>query len=731
MTIQEINQTYDKIIASLDAKELKNAFDHLQGLIAGSSHYEFQDKLDELQNTYKYMLRYRMENVQDPMQDQIYGQLQASAYELADRVRLKALEKISPRQYFSALRIVRTQPEVSYSVLHQKLLEGEEFLAPAARLEAQRQKESDALILFRKIWVSSHLQVDEVVALRDLLTDVKVGSGVRCLAVSALWLGLQEVFGKEKVGLLFDAASVDDLEIHTRALISLLLTFYFYRKRTELYPQVESRLQALAEARPGFGKEIQTLILRFILSRETEKITRKLQDEILPEMIKLGPQLSRKINLKEITPEQFGDEMNPEWQDKILSDSGLGKKMEEFNELQMEGADVMHSTFVHLKNYPFFRELGNWFLPFNPKHSALSKMFQDGDNRTLIEAVGISPLMCNSDKYSLYLSMMALPEQFRQMMTNQLDSQTAALLEEKKGELETGKDRLKMVAGQYIQDLYRFYKLNLSHTDFVDIFSYPLDFHNLPILYPYISDSASLTTIAEYYLQKNYFSDALTIYSRLEKMDSANDIIYQKIGYCKQMTDDLEGALDAYLQADLLNSNSKWVIRRIANCYRALKQPEKALEYYHRYESFDPENLSVQISIGHCHLELKHYDEALKYYYKVDYLDNKSHKAWRPIAWCSFLTGKFDQARNYYQKILAATPNMHDYLNAGHTEWVLQNIKGALGYYAQSVVVAGNSFDKFKEQFVQDILDLENAGIEKSEIPLLLDLLKYRVNGEI
>ena len=77
---------------------------------------------------------------------------------------------------------------------------------------------------------------------------------------------------------------------------------------------------------PNFTKAIRTITLRFILARETEKITRKLQDEIIPEMIKLGPKISQKINLKDINPELLGNEMNPEWQN-MLSNSSLGKKM--------------------------------------------------------------------------------------------------------------------------------------------------------------------------------------------------------------------------------------------------------------------------------------------------------------------------------------------------------------------------------------------------------------------
>ena len=104
MTLQEINKAYDRIVGSLDSQELKNAFDSLQVLIAGSREYSFQDRLNELQDTYKYMLRYRIEGVKDPMQEQIYNNLQVSAYELTDSVKQKALAVESPLSYYSRRR---------------------------------------------------------------------------------------------------------------------------------------------------------------------------------------------------------------------------------------------------------------------------------------------------------------------------------------------------------------------------------------------------------------------------------------------------------------------------------------------------------------------------------------------------------------------------------------------------------------------------------------------------
>lgn len=75
--------------------------------------------------------------------------------------------------------------------------------------------------------------------------------------------------------------------------------------------------------------------------------------------------------------------------------------------------------------------------------------------------------------------------------------------------------------------------------------------------------------------------------------------------------------------------------------------------------------------------------------------------------------------------------NTQDLLNAGHTEWALQNIKGALSFYQQAVQMENGNFLKFQEQFSQDVTDLLIAGIEESEVALMLDQLRYKMDGEI
>lgn len=679
-----------------------------------------------LQETYKRLLFYYTEGSRDPMQAKIYNDLTASAYELADKIKIKLLVDDSPDLYYAVQRTLAVHPEDIEQLTVTTI--------SSYDIDNIKQAEDSINQLFKRIWASPYLSEDEMKSLQQTIGASISHTGntketydrsiLNCQIVSSLILGLQFVFDKRKFQLLTIAAESNDEEVKIRAYTGILIILYLYRYRMDCYPEVKHRIDTLAE-RPDFRKIIYRIILRFILSRETEKISDKLRDEIIPEMIKLNPKFNPRTSFRDLSPENIEGEMNPEWMERI-SNGKLGKQIEEFNKLQEEGADVMHSTFVHLKSFPFFNEISNWFMPFVKKQSSVSDDDVIMKSLELITNVGF---MCNSDLYSLYFSIRQIPEAGRKMMIGQLESQLSELKEQRMAELQTKDDNTERIIGQYTQDLYRFYKLYHRRREFEDIFALPLDFHNLPVLQDYFADKNDLTDIADNYLRKNYFDDALIVYERLSAgAENNDDTLYQKIGYCKQMNNDYEGAITEYTKAGIINPESKWLLRRTAQCYRAVKKPEMAVGCYLQYEKLEPENFSILLSIGSCYLDMKNYTEALKYYFKVDYLDTEGNKAWRPIAWCSFLTGKYDQARNYYKKILIYNPDSQDYMNAGHTEWVLMNVKGTLELYKKSVESYKDGYEKFRMEFDHDIPELTAAGVDMAEIPLILDQLQYSID---
>ena len=722
MPLKEIQSIYEQIILSLNIRTIKTAFDSLFKLIDKTKLYVFQDELIELQETHKQLVHYYVTGSTDPMRGKIFSELIASLYELTDKIKLHLFSIEAPDLYYSIRRTLKVQPENISKLM--------DAIYSAYDIENIVQAETMMARMFKAIWTSTALSNDDMNRLQQSLLandDQPYPSDtsgymtlVNCQIISALNMGLQAFFDKRKMLLLIHAASSHDEEVRIRAYIGILITLSRYEKRIDFCPEIISHIDLLSE-NTDFKRTVNLIILRFILSRETEKINTKMKDEILPEMMKLRSKYKKFT--KEISPDFFEIEMNPEWIEKY-GGSTLEKTMEEFSQWQDEGADVMLFTFTNLKHFPFFLEISHWFLPF---HKGISFVSNDAVVANSLEVMTNIGMMCNSDLFSFFFSISKMHDEVGIGMLEKLESQLMEWKEQKSAELQTKMDMTERIIGHYIQDLYRFYKLHPRQHEFYDIFTQLLDFHNIPILKRYFSDKNDLLNIADFYLRKNHFTDALTIYQRLSDQFEEDEMLYQKKGYCLQMIGNYEEALDDYTKAELINPQSKWLLRRMAQCFRALKKPAKALDYYFRLEKTDPENLSVLLNIGACYLEMKNCLEALKYYFKVDYLDNENGKAWRPIAWCSFLAGKYEQAQNYYRKIVSSDPTFQDYINAGHTEWALLQHQSAYDYYHKSLETTKN-LKVFMKEFAKDISTLKTIGIQPEEIHFMIDKIRYSLS---
>lgn len=326
---------------------------------------------------------------------------------------------------------------------------------------------------------------------------------------------------------------------------------------------------------------------------------------------------------------------------------------------------------------------------------------------------------------------MMMPEQYREMMISQLGADGEELKNMQNEEFTINPyQKEDSLVKQYIQDLYRFFKLFPRNSDFTDIFNLPLNYHEIEPFSSIVLQTKNLGNIALYYFEKNNFPEALSAYNMLAEQDPSKGEIWQKIGYCKQMLADIRGALDAYLHADLIEDSNTWLLNRIAHCYRVLKEPKTALEYYRRLEQFKPDDLNIQLNIGHCYLELKQYEEALNYYFKVELINSNNTRAWRSIAWCAFLSRKFDIAQSYYSRILEKKPDAHDYLNAGHVELCLSNNSKAVKLYDLSMKEAG-SFDTFLTMLKDDVDELQEAGVDTDILPIIVDKILYDSDSSI
>ncbi|MDR0422886.1 MAG: hypothetical protein LBH72_07745 [Proteiniphilum sp.] len=735
MSSTGIRKRLAAIHTNIEQKRLKDALEGIRELSSMQQSWTVAEKIAELTTNYQYMLHYLIEGEKDPEQKRVYNKLIRDIYTLADSAAEHLLRRESSALFFDRMRLTEMRPPVSMDE-YRTLIAGQvDTLSLIDRLEEGDEKES--LIgqhgmtrentqqdLFYTLFVSPAANGDFIAACRRFTDDPAIPQHDKALFVSALTMNVLQRFDSLKIEFLLDLCGHAEPETAIRAITGIIPVFQTYSSRLQLYPGCGNRLKLLSDNKT-FVRRFIAAITGFIRAHETEKITKRLTEEIIPEMMKLSPMIGKKIKLDEWMGETGFDEKNPEWQ-KILDETGLTGKLQEFSELQMEGADVFHSTFSGLKSYPFFGEMSNWFLPFTPRHSSVKSLFvRRSEKVSLVEALSGSSLICNSDKYSFCFSIMTMPENYRRMMLSQLSAESDEMkkMQAEEETLEPYRKEETLIS-QYLRDLYRFFKLFPRRAGFGDIFDLPLNYHRQPAFQPIVMQPGHLEKIALYYFEKNNFDEALGAYTLLAETGNGKSEVWQKTGYCRQMLADTRGALEAYLHAELMEENNTWVLQRIAHCYRVLKEPATALEYYRRLEQFRPDDLGIQLNIGHCYLELKEYERALNYYFKVELLDSNNTRAWRSVAWCAFLSRKLDVAKKYYSRIMKAKPSAHDCLNAGHVALCLDRTKEAVEFYQLSLGKAG-SFEAFQSMLADDEKELREAGADTSVLPIILDKIRY------
>lgn len=736
--IEKRSQNINKLIVN---NQIIEAMDLLNEMVTLTKMGDFRRQFDKAKETYANILKYTMEGVNDPEREKIFTHLQISLLQMADLAKENILvlggsmhtyllkSKLDRQNKPSKNDSVETIDNLIFNRELDDILRDSSLEKPKNTGVPEDDHKEALIQVFNRIWLTDIFAEGDIVLVKSACKLIELPWYEKSLIVSALTMSLLRCFDENKIELLFDFYDEYEDQVWQRALIGLMLGLYIYDERLFLYKNIIKRIKKIA-GDPRIEKDIHLIIIQLIKSKETEKLTKKFHDEIIPEVIKLKPKIEDKLDLNNILKDDFSDDKNPDWETFFEDTPEVFEKLQEFSELQMEGSDVFMSAFSMLKHFDFFNELSNWLLPFYKENEIVKNSLKGEkskiDTDMFAESLSKSAFMCNSDKYSFCLNVKQMPEMQKNMMMDLFNAEMQGMNEISKEDniidKSTGDKR---VIAQYVQDLYRFYKLYNFKNEFSDIFSMKLDFHNKKFFRAIIKDKEIFRNNAELYFNKDYYEEALEIYEYLKDQGDISYEIFEKIAYCNQRLKNYDEALNYYKQAEIFGTNSAWILKKIALCYRIQNRSEEALKYYLEAEKLQPDNLFVQATIGHCYLDLGDFEKALKYYFKVEFLAPDNVKVMRPISWCLFVVGKFQDAEKYYKKLFKTEPNHYDYMNYGHVLWCKGKRKEAVEYYQKSLAQENNSMQSFMTGFEEDKKHLIKHGVDESEIPLVIDYLRY------
>lgn len=711
----------EAVEAAVSQHNFHEAFRLLRVMLSADS-WRLRADLEAAEEDYSRIIGYALTGAPDPGRDAQISALSTRIYSILDMLLRESMIADHSSLYFSSVRTNRLNRRETLQGLLAEYIEAARnastfALAVLSKSDAaarRRVVEDLEPRLFTRVWTTTPLTFDEIASLRSAMQSADVAEHFKQLMVGALTMSLLQFFSEPLLRLLLEFAGAEYSEaVQVRSTVGAVLVMARWPRRTDS-PQIKAQLDALRE-QGRWSADVEQTVMQFVRSADVEKITKTMREEIIPEMMKLRPDIEKHI--KESGFDQADLESNPEWEE-MLDKSGLTERLRKLSEMQFEGGDLFFSAFSMLKNFAFFNHPANWFMPFNAERSDVIEALGHDDALSIM--LSEAPAMCDSDKYSFIFSLDRIPAVQKDMVMNQISSATMQMAEMADSEALPERVRRNGLVTRYIQDLYRFFRLFRRRSEFADPFDTIINPAAIPALKADFAHPEKIRLLGEFYFKHGHYEHALSLFRLLEP----DYQIHQKMGHALQKLGLLREAVEEYERAEMLAPDSEWTLRRLAAAYKQLGDYRKALEYYKRLERMNPDNSSVALNIGHCYLQLNELQEALHSYYKAEMLDEQSTKPLRPIAWSAFLNRDFDTAKAYYDRLLSAeSPLPADYLNLGHLSLAANDIREAMNYYG---LYADGDIAKLAKSLHEDSHLLEQAGIDVSIVPIILDAIRFQ-----
>jgi len=150
--------------------------------------------------------------------------------------------------------------------------------------------------LFDKIWTSIEWTAEERQTATIALNSETLLNADLCLLISAVTMSLLQYFDERKILFILDAIEHTESHVQIRAIVCLMLLLYLYDTRIPFYPEIMSRLH-IKEDDKDFCQGMNMVYLQLLKAQDTQKITKKMREEIMPEVIKNMKMLKEELQL--------------------------------------------------------------------------------------------------------------------------------------------------------------------------------------------------------------------------------------------------------------------------------------------------------------------------------------------------------------------------------------------------------------------------------------------------
>lgn len=643
-SFKKMNQFIKNALTLLNSNRIAEAIKYIRRRLETDKNIKLLDDLNKIESTYGFMLTFLSEGKEDSDRIRIFSNIKEELFTIVRCIETMMEMQVSSSLYYNISRTLNYSNSTFAEALGR-------FISADAALQFANSDEFDnaearSLIseknralkdIFSIVWtlpINSASTLDDI---RQVASNNDIAFDLRGSIVAALMMNLLMVYDRQKLLAMTDIfRRTDSLKLKARALTAILLVIERYPNRVKDDYELALRMDNLIDD-DSFYPRLREVIYALVKARGGIKLLNKIERDLLPEIMKMGPQVMDKLRKSSGTVDLSEISENPDW-NKLMSGK-VESKLRKLNDLQASGGDVMLSMFAQLHDkFYFFNDIDVWFRPFEDWEYV--NLGLDSKFSEMISRIPLGTMLCDSDRYAFILNISRMPESTRNVMLSAFTTQQEQMNEEMKEMLlKVNELDFRTEAENYAKVIFRFFNYFRLKSEFHNPFNHPLDIFNLPFLGILARrDDEMPEILSDYYFQQEFYEDAINSLTQLMKRDLTNEKIYlQKIGFCFEKTGDMENALSYYLRSrdslwgdlsseendDKLLKSEEWLYKKIfkvslavGNIQEALKSIERLMkdfpddiDYLKKYLSLRIDNKEVRnigSSIDDLILKLKY-----------------------------------------------------------------------------------------------------------------------------
>lgn len=670
------------------------------------------DELEDISNSYQMMSDYMLRGYQDNQRDSLYHQLARRLYRVLSNASLQARIKFdSSLAPLLSGRTNNVQPDTDS--LRASL---ESFVSDVAllTLEPQSTVEAKSKGLYeQRFAVVSKAFIDIVVSgqwSNEYASDIAAlilsptidAMDALTLCASVMMAALLSPDPAKVMMLLKIYQKANDEKLKQRALIGWV--FALDKGDYRLFPEISNTINQLLD-NDDFREELVQLQMQIVYCLTAEQDTQTIERDVIPNIMKNQNLEMTRFGIRE-------KEENP--MDEILHGDNSDKKIEEIEQsmrkitdMQKRGADIYFGGFSKMKRFGFFFTLSNWFTPFYIQHPGLEQIPKEIRKAQFMSSLLSSMPFCDSDKYSFALAMSTvyaqLPDNIKEMLGNNVAMEVPGA----EGIINTPA----FYRRQYLQDLYRFFRINDSRRAFRDPFTNKDNklFLDNPIYVGSMHDGA--ISVVTFLLKRRLFVEAKVMLNAYFDENSLEDNLLA--GRIALREGQYAKAEVLFTKAYSMENGKEKALKGYALASFRCAHYAQASKLYRQLSVLYPDKELYPMNEAIALINDERADEAVKILYELYYKDQNNPDIKRVLAWAMLCTKQLEKSAKLYQELLSLEkPEAADYLNAGYCAWF--NGKGEeaarLFQQAQSMFSDKTLVDKFREDAsLLDFYDIDNT----------------------